>query len=169
MEVIMNVPHRYGLSFIESDFISDMDEFLKERNITHNDATAVMIKHIISTPSPLGRLLSYNIDICADQVIADEFYKAQPSLMMFLARAGSTQDELCFRAYHYSHPDIFLCKKCGKPLVGGCPILECSNCSKPYYMDIDGISSDMCKNCVSSKLGTCSEIDRTRKTKIYAL
>jgi len=165
----MSVPHKYGLPFSEEDFLIDMDEFLKERNVTHIDATAVMIKNIISKPSPLGRLLSYNIDICADEVIGDEFYKAQPSLMMFLARAGSTHDELCFRAYNYSHPEIFTCKKCGHPLVGGCPIVECNNCSKPYYMDIDGISSDMCKNCVSGKLGTCSEIDRTRKYKIFAM
>jgi len=165
----MTVPHKYGLQFSEEEFLLDIEEFLKDRNITHPDATAIMIKKILNSGSILGRLLNYNLDICSDYLIADEYYKSQPSLMLFLARAGASHDELCFRAYHHTHDAIFTCKKCGNPLVGGCPLVECSNCNKVYYMDIAGISSDMCKNCVSGKLGTCSEIDRTRTFKIYGL
>jgi len=133
---------------------------------------ASIIRQHIESGSIIGKLLSYAIDIISDDVLSDEFYQSFPELMLFLSDAGTTVDEIKFRAYVYTHPDIFICKKCKSVLVGGCPIMYCSNpeCNKSYYIEIDGISSSMCKKCVASApINTCSEGYRNRLFKIYAI
>ena len=165
----MGIPHKFGLTFDEDYFQDEMEFFLNERNITPEDATALMIKKLIATTSPLGKLLSFTMDISSDHLVSDEFYKSHPSLMLFLARAGSAHDELRFRSYQHTHPELFRCKGCGGKLIGGCPIVTCADCNKMFFMDIDAISSPMCDACVSKKLDTCTDMDRTRKFRIFGL
>lgn len=129
---------------------------------------ASLINDEIKSKTPLGRLLSYVIDVASDEFLSEEYYNSRPELMEFLVLAGSNDEELRFRNYKRSHAEVFTCKSCSSSLDGGCPLASCPECGKTYYMIVDKLSQAICNKCAAQLLGECTEEKRNRNYKIFS-
>jgi hypothetical protein len=171
MEICMSHVVKHTPSVNVSNVLKEIDSLIASSGVDTCDVLAEMIRRVVISKTPLGKILRYVIDTASDEFLSEEYYHTHHELLIFLARAGSGVEELLYRAYAATHPDVFTCKKCKSPLIGGCPVNTCSNpdCGRRYYVKVDGISNVMCENCVASKLGDCSEDKREHMYKIYAL
>jgi hypothetical protein len=141
---------------------------------------AEIIKLAVDERTPLSQLLQFTIDIAGDQFVSEEFYQRHGDLLLWLDACGCDNEEIRFRAYVISHPDIFNCKEqgCNGRVEGGCPKMICNECGRLYYLIVDGFTDVMCRRCVAEKLGECKydkdseecpEEDRMRRRRIYAI
>ena len=168
------------LSYKELDIHYVIKEYASSRNTSLNMVLAEVMKMVMSERTPLSQLLQYTVDCAGDQFISEEFYQRNTELLLWLDACGCDNEEIRFRAYIYSHPEIFKCKEssCDGIIEGGCPKMVCNKCSRKYYLSVDGISDVMCSRCVADKLGecrydktngVCTIEDRRRRRIIYAV
>lgn len=155
----------------ESSIRREIQAFLSEKGIGLPDLVSMSIWLLTRERSPVSRLIQYCIDIAGDQFISEEFYQNYPELLSFLSKSGCDNEEVLFRAYVLSHPDIFNCKQagCHGKIIGGCPKMFCNDCGKVYYVNIEGISSLFCSRCVANELIECTEKSRRRRYLINAV
>lgn len=134
------------------------------------DAAAV-IRQLVSSPDPAGKLLKYALDVASDEFVANEYYQAYPEIMSFLVCAGTTDEEILFRDYVYRHQEILYCRKkdCRGHLQGGCPVMICDTCGAKHYLKIDKISDLCCTRCAAQKTKECTEEMRERHHKIFCV
>jgi len=144
---------------------------LSNTGLSLQDLVARSINHIISKKEPVSRLLQYCIDLAGDQYISEEFYQNYPELLGFLAKAGCDNEEVLFRSFVISHPDIFDCKQqgCHGKIIGGCPKMYCDTCGKLYFLNIEGVTDTFCSRCVANDLLECTEKSRRRRYLINAV
>ena len=155
-------------------------EYANKKEMTVDMVLAKTMKLILSERSPLSQLLQYMVDFAGDQFISEEFYQRHQDLLLWLDACGCDNEEIKFRAFVHTHPDIFTCKEkeCDGIIEGGCPKMICNKCGRQYYLSVDDITNTMCSRCVANKLGeckpgvsknACTEKDRTRRRVIYAI
>jgi len=140
-------------------------------NLPRELVVAEVVKSVATENSPLGKLLQFAVDEAADQFISEELYQRHSGLLEFLAACGCDDEEVQFKSYVQTHSDIFVCKTadCPGKIVGGCPKMYCEFCGKPYFVNIEGISDQMCTRCVSKQIGECDERSRKRRHQIFAV
>ena len=155
-------------------------EYANKKDMSIDMVLAKTMRLILNERSPLSQLLQYMVDFAGDQFISEEFYQRHEDLLMWLDACGCDNEEVRFRAYVSSHPDIFICKEqdCDGIIEGGCPKMVCNKCGRHYYLSVDTITETMCSRCVANKLGECktstskepcTEKDRSRRRIIYAI
>jgi hypothetical protein len=168
------------LNYKELDIHYVLKEYANSQNTNLNMVLAEVMKSVMSERSPLSQLLQYTVDFAGDQFVSEEFYQRNTELLLWLDACGCDNEEIRFRAYVYTHPDIFECKEptCNGTIEGGCPKMICNRCARKYYLSVDNISDTMCSRCVADKLGecrydksngTCTPEDRRRRRIIYAI
>ena len=130
---------------------------------------AAVIRRLVDTPTPAGKIIRYALDVASDEYIANEFYQVYPELLPFLVQCGTTDEEVRFREWQMNHHDILHCrmKGCSGKLIGGCPVVVCDTCGTHHYVNIEGISTSCCERCAAQKLRECIAENRTRLHTIY--
>lgn len=142
-----------------------VDTFIKSTakslGVPEHLVVAQVVHWFTKQKSPLSSLLQYSIDVCADEVIGEEFYKRDQTILPFLSVCGTNNEDVKFINYVRNHKDALVCKKqgCNGTLFGECPILECEECGRQYFINIDGITEHMCKSCVSNGINTCDKVN----------
>ena len=148
------------------------DQTIAERSYRTEQAdAAAVIRRLVASPDPAGKLLKYALNVASDEFVANEYYQSYPELMSFLVQAGTTDEEILFRDYIYRHQEVLYCRKkdCTGHLQGGCPIMICDTCGAKHILKIDTISDMCCARCAAQKLKECTEDMRDRNHKIYCV
>ena len=154
----------------DSNITQVISGFVANKDLNLPDLLAGCIRLLTTSRTPISRLMQYCVDIAGDQFISEEFYQNYPELLSFLSKSGCDNEEVLFRAYVLSHPDIFNCKQsgCHGKIIGGCPKMFCDSCGKGYYLNIEGVSDLFCSRCVANELIECTEKSRRRRYLINA-
>ena len=146
------------------------EERLPPRTFTaEQTAAAAVIRRLVDSPDPAGKLLKYALAVASDEFIANEYYQTYPELMSFLVQAGTTDEEILFRDYVYRHQEVLYCRKkgCHGHLQGGCPVMVCDTCGTKHNLVIDHISDLVCTRCAAQKLKECSHDLREKLHRIF--
>lgn len=140
-----------------------------EQELSLEDVVFTSIGMLTRRSTPAARIMQYCIDIAGDQYISEEFYQNYPELLKYLDMAGCDNEEVLFRAFVLSHPDIFNCKQlgCHGKIIGGCPKMYCDDCGKLYFLEIEGITDLFCSRCVAREMQECTEKSRRRRYQIH--
>ena len=135
-----------------------IEKLARTFNIPENLVIAQILRWFTKQESKIGSLLQYSIDVCSDEFIGEEFYKKDQSCLHFLSVSGTKNEDVQFINYVRNHKEVFVCRRpgCSGTLFGECPIMECEECGKQHFIRIDGLTTTMCKACVSSSLNTCN-------------
>ena len=160
--------HRLG----EKPKIADcIHTLMTDHTYSLQELVSSSLRMLISERSPLARIMQYCLDVAGDQYISEEFYQNYPEILGFLSKSGCDNEEVLFRAYVLSHPDILNCKHlgCHGKIIGGCPKMYCDECGKAYFLNIDRVSDLFCSRCVANELVECTEKSRKRRYLINAI
>jgi len=156
---------------VHQEVVLAVRSLAERHNLPPEMVVAAVVKSVAMESTPLGKLMQFVVDDAADQYIAEEFYQRHEGLLEFLAGCGCNDSDVQFLSYVKTHPDIFVCKTpdCPGRIVGGCPKMFCEICGKPYFVNIEDISKEMCQQCVSFKVKECDERSRKRRFQIFAV
>lgn len=146
-----------------------LKEYSEKEKISISETVSRVIGSFVKSGKPEGNILKMAIDIAADLFVANQAYEKHPYILDFLVQAGTTEEEVLFRHYIKTHPDILYCheKGCDGSLHGGCPVLICDKCGRKHFLNVENITSAMCNNCVAKKLGECTEEKTKKYRQIY--
>jgi len=154
-----------------SDINKILEGIKQSKGVTDDEVFASILRYMSSMNTPLGSLTQYIIDIATDEYISNEFYRSSPSLVKFLAEAGTNDEELQMQNFIMNHPEMMTCrnKECKGKLQGNCPIVTCYECGATYYVQVDGLSEIVCERCVSDYVKKCNKEKRKKRPIIYAI
>ena len=132
---------------------------------------AVDIANTIKENTPLSNVLRYALDVAADELVNEIYYKKHPELLNFIVNAGCSCSEAKFINYVNNHSEIFVCrnKKCDGVLEGICSKMKCNKCNKVYNITIYGITESLCRSCTARKLKECTVESLEKLTKINCI
>lgn len=152
-------------------FDKAIEAIAEYRHTDTNSILSELINYTRGKKTPLSQLLQYSLDIAADQYVAEEFYLSDQELMLWLADAGTHNEEVQLRSYMIKNPQIFSCRMlgCDGRIIGGCPKLYCDKCNTSYFLHVDNITKVMCKRCVANELGECTYKTRRKCKDIYGI
>ena len=162
---------------MEHGYMEQQNGLFVEEEIAHasyrseQSQAAAIIRQLVQTPSPAGKLMRFALDVASDEYIANEFYQSHPELMSFLVQCGASDREVMFRDYLTRHQEILHCRKkgCSGTLMGGCPVVVCDTCGTKHFVEVDRLSKEMCSQCAAQKLGECDPETRRRMHTIYCV
>lgn len=108
----------------------------------------------------LASILQYVIDAAADQYISEDYYHYEPKLLTFFKECGCDHEEVLFLHFINTHREALSCRnpECDSiTLIGICPLLECPECKRTYFIDAGDLTKTICSRCAAYHDKTCTE------------